>query len=252
MKNIISILGLAVLGFLVHSCEEDEIEQYQESPTVYFSEYSRTYTFAENLDKLNAGFDTIRLPLQISGSATDYDREVAMEVVSDDSLHTAEENMFNIGKGSIPANMFKGHIPLRVNYTPALDDSIYYIRVRLVPTTDFPAVDLEEHKFTISLTNKMTEPSNWHRIRRYFGPYSNSWYRFILETTGLTSIPYWSYNGSADPRNPDPDRWTMSLYELKAYVNLVKEKLDMYNRKHPHDHLKHLDGPEEGKEVVMP
>ena len=252
MKNIISILGLSLLGLLVHSCEKDEINQYEQSPTVYFSEYSRTYTFTENLDKLSMGFDTLRIPLQISGFATDYDREVAMEVVADDTLHTAEADMFSIGKGRIPANQFKGHIPLRINYTPALDDSIYKIRVKLVPTTDFPGVDLEGHKVTISITNKMTEPSNWPRIRRYFGPYSNSWYRFILEATGLTSIPYWSYNGSNDPRNPDPERWTMTMYELKAYVNLVKVKLEEYNRKHPKDHLKHLDGPEEGKEVVMP
>ena len=42
---------------------------YEESPTVYFGEASRTYTFVENMDRITIGYDTVKIPLQISGSA---------------------------------------------------------------------------------------------------------------------------------------------------------------------------------------
>ena len=252
MKFNIFIGCLAVVAVLVASCEHEGVTMYEESPTVYFGESYRSYTFVENMDRIKIGFDTIKLPLQISGSAVNRVRGVVMEALLDDTLHTAGADMFSIAKGSIEANEYKGYIPLRVNYSSALDDSVYQIRLHLVPNKDFPGVDLSDYSFTVSLTNKLTEPSNWSRLRRYFGPYSNSWYRFILETTGLTSIPYWSTNGSSDKNNPDPEKWTMTLYEVKAYAAMVKGALDDYNRKHAQDPLKHEDGDEKGKPVTMP
>lgn len=252
MRYNVFIGCLAIVLFLFGSCEQEGVTMYEQSPTVYFGESYRSYTFVENLDRIKIGFDTVKLPLQISGSAVDRAREVVMEVVSDDTLHTADASMFSIGKGSIEANEYKGYVALRVNYSQALDDSIYQIRLRLVPNKDFPGVDLYGYTFTVALTNKITVPSNWSRLRSYFGPYSNSWYRFILETTGLTSIPYWSTNGSIDKNNPDPEKWTMTLYEVKAYAAMVKVALDDYNRKHPQDPLTHEDGDEKGKPVTMP
>lgn len=252
MKKNILIGTLCTLSLLFGSCEKEGVIMYEESPTVYFGEAARTYTFVENMEHIAIGYDTVKIPLQISGSATDRNREVVMEVVPDDTLHTATADMFSIGTGSIPANGYKGYIPVRVNYSSALDDSIYHIRLKLVANADFQGVDLLNRTFTLSLTNKITQPSNWGRLKTYFGPYSDSWYRFILETTGLTSLPYWSTNGSSDRNNPDPEKWTMSMYEVKAYAALVKETLEDYNRKHPQVPLTHLDGPEKGKPVSMP
>lgn len=246
------IMIFAVLLVSLASCDKEGVTMYVEDPTVYFSEASRVYTFVENMDRIEIGFDTLEIPVLISGSAVDYNRKVVMEIIPDDTLHTASSEMYSIGEGTIEANSYNGYIPLRVNYSSALDDSIYYIRLKLVPNEDFHGVDLDRNTFTVSLTNKLTEPSNWSRLERYFGPYSNSWYRFILETTGLSSLPYWTTNGSLDSSNPDPERWTMTLYEVKAYASQVKIALDDYNRKNPQNHLKHEDGPEKGKEVVMP
>ncbi|WP_286155721.1 DUF4843 domain-containing protein [Parabacteroides goldsteinii] len=252
MKNHILAGCLSLASFLFCSCEKEGVTMYEESPTVYFGEVARTYTFVENMEHIQIGFDTIKIPLQISGSAVERVREVEMIVAPDDTLHTAPNDMFSIGKGSIEACQYKGYIPVRVNYSSALDDSVYRIRLQLTANKDFPGVDLLNRTFTLSLTNKITEPSNWSRIKSYFGPYSNSWYRFILETTGLTSIPYWSTNGSIDKSNPDPEKWTMTLYEVKAYAAMVKVALDNYNRKHLQNPLTHEDGPEKGKPVIMP
>lgn len=252
MKNYILAGCLGAMFVLFASCEKEDIPMYQESPSVYFGEISRAYTFVENMAHITIGYDTVKIPLQISGSAVDRDREVIMEVVLGDTLHTAEADMFSIGKGCIPAQAYKGYVPVRINYSAALDDSVYKIRLKLVANDDFPGVDLLNRTFTLSLTNKIVAPSNWNRLKTYFGSYSDSWYRFILETTGLTSIPYWSMHGSLDTSNPDPEKWTMSMYEVKAYATMVKETLEDYNRKHPQAPLLHEDGPEKGKQVVMP
>lgn len=251
MKKIV-IISLAVLSFLFTSCEKEGVTMYVQDPTVYFSEDSIVYTFVENMDRIDIGFDTLNIPVLISGMAVDYDRKVNIEIIANDVRHTATAEMFTIGEGLVKSNEYRGYIPLQINYVPELDDSIYIARLKLVPNSDFQGVDLDQNTFTLRLTNKLTEPTNWTRLERYFGPYSNSWYRFILETTGLSSLPYWTTNGALDSSNPDPERWTMTLYEVKAYAAQVQIALQDYNRKHPQDHLKHEDGPEKGKEVVMP
>lgn len=254
MKNNIFINSLLTILILLSftSCDKEGTLMYEPSPTIYFGERSRTYTFTENMNRIEIGYDTVKIPVQISGTATDYDRKVIMETVTSDTLHTASADMYTIAEGYVKKGDYKGYVPVRINYSPALDDSVYKIRVKLVPNEDFPGIDLEGRTITISISNKLTEPSNWSRLKNYFGPYSNSWYRFILQKTGLSSLPYWTTNGSKDKTNPDPEKWTMTLYEVKAYAGLVKEELEKYNRKNPQNHLKHEDGPEKGKEVVMP
>ncbi|MFR7825282.1 MAG: hypothetical protein ACLU30_20340 [Odoribacter splanchnicus] len=85
MKNNILIGCLGVMAFLFSSCEKEGITMYEESPTVYFGEASRTYTFVENMDRITIGYDTVKIPLQISGSAINRNREVVMEVASNDT-----------------------------------------------------------------------------------------------------------------------------------------------------------------------
>ena len=254
MKNKVFTIGFcAAFSFLLlfSSCKKEEIMSYEQSPSIYFGEDSRLYTFTENISRIEIGYDTVKIPVQISGLATGYDRKVRMEAATSDTLNTAATNMYSIGEGYISKGMFKGYVPVRINYTKDLDDSVYVIRVRLAGNTDFPGVDLSGRTISISITNKMTQPSNWSRIQTKFGPYSESWYRFILLKTGLPSIPYWSPNGSADKNNPDPEKWTMNSMELSAYAALVKDELQRYNNS-PAGPLMHEDGPQKGKPVTMP
>ena len=124
------------------------------------------------------------------------------------------------------------------------------IKVRLSPEDTITA---EESMYELLyITNKIGRPANWSQLNNYFGEYSDSWYRFILDATGLPSLPYWSPRGSADPNNPDPERWTMTGTEVKAYAALVKEKLTEYNNEHPGNPLKHEDGEYKGQPVTMP
>ena len=136
MKKIV-IISLAVLSFLFASCEKEGVTMYVQDPTVYFSEDSIVYTFVENMDRIDIGFDTLNIPVLISGMAVDYDRKVNIEVIANDVRHTATAEMFTIGEGLVKSNEYRGYIPLQINYVPELDDSIYIARLRLVPNSDF-------------------------------------------------------------------------------------------------------------------
>ena len=123
MKKIV-IISLAVLSFLFASCEKEGVTMYVQDPTVYFSEDSIVYTFVENMDRIDIGFDTLNIPVLISGMAVDYDRKVNIEVIANDVRHTATAEMFTIGEGLVKSNEYRGYIPLQINYVPELDDSI--------------------------------------------------------------------------------------------------------------------------------
>jgi len=250
-KNIILSGLLAVLLVLV-SCSKEEIMLYEEATGVYFNNSSTTYNFIEHAGNIDIGNDTINIPILLTGTAVGYDRPVKMEVAVDDTLLTAEKGMYEILGGGIPANEYAGQIKVQVNYSKALDDSIYVARFRIVPNEHFAVTDLNRITYSLNITNKFTQPANWGRLSSAFGNYSNSWYAFILKVTGLSSIPYWSYRGSEDPSNPDPERWTMTYNERQAYAAKVKVELTKYNNTHPGNPLLHEDGKYKGKQVVMP
>lgn len=252
MKNSIIFLSLAVIVLsLLSSCKKDETLLYQQEAGVYFNGRQTVYSFVENITNKQLGADTVNIPLLITGFALDKERSVLVEVIKD-SLSTASNEMFEVIKATIPANSYMGHISLKINYSPLLDDSIYVARFALRSNIDFPFVDLNEATYSVSMTSKFTQPANWSRLRSSFGEYSNSWYEFILKTTELKSLPYWSYRGSADPSNPDPKRWTMTFVEMRAYAALVKFELSKYNNAHPGKPLTHSDGPKKDEPVVMP
>lgn len=251
MKKIL-YMAIAAMTVMLASCSKDEIMLYENEPGVYFNSYSTTYNFIENAINIDYGADTINIPVLITGQAADRDRVLNMQVNTGDTLLTAEDGMYEILGGTVPANSYSGAIQVKVNYSKALDDSVYVARFKLVSNEDFPVIDLNQRVFSLSITNKFTQPANWRRLRSSFGNYSNSWYKFILQTTGLSSIPYWSYQGSADKNNPDPKRWTMTYVQMRAYAALVKEALTKYNNSHPGNPLKHEDGDYKGQAVTMP
>lgn len=252
MKNYIKILIFILFTFItLSSCQKNESLMYEQEAGVYFSGIETIYSFVENINNKELGSDTVNIPLMITGFATESVRKVDVEIVKD-SLSTASDEMFQIVSAEIPGSSFMGHIAMKINYSPLLDDSIYVARIRIRSNEDFPVTDLNFTTYSVSMTSKFIQPENWGRLRSSFGEYSNSWYEFILKTTELKSLPYWSTNGSADPSNPDPERWTMTYNEVRAYAALVKFELSKYNNAHPGFPLTHKDGPENGKPVIMP
>lgn len=257
MKIRIIIIFLFVsLIVSMQSCKQEKIEIYKQEAGVYFDpELPRSvYTFTENLDKIDVGYDYINIPVLISGSAADADREFDVVFMKDDTLHTAKDGMLEIAKGLVRANSYGGHIQVKVNYSKLLDDSIYVARIRIVQSEDFPAVDLSARTLSVSFGNIFAEPENWNKLKRYFGNvYSNSWYKWVLKTSGYSSLPY-KYSRGSDHSGITPEeakRWPMRLEEIQSISAKVKIALVKYNNDNPGNPMRHEDGDKKGELVTM-
>lgn len=248
--NILQLLiGIACMG-TISSCNKDEIDVYEKAPGIYFNGYSTTYNFLENPNNKVLGCDTVNIPFLITGESVNYERNIKIRLAVEDTI-TAPDGVYEILPGSVPADSYQGILPVKINYSPLLDDSVYVTKFRIVATDEFPIVDLNRGVFKLFITNKFEQPANWERLQSHFGNYSDSWYRFILEVTKLPSIPYWSYQGSKDKNNPDPERYPMTYNEMRAYRALVNEALTKYNNAHPGNPLKHEDGKYKGQVITL-
>lgn len=251
MKKIKFCLFAFMAMFYLQSCGNSEIITYSDDAGVYFKDLKSVYTFLGKAEKVEIGYDTVKVFVVMTGRIENYDREFEVVLRPDDSLQTISSDMITVNKGVVKAGEYSGYIPVQVNYSAALDDSIYVARMNLIPTKDFPITDLNYTVHTISITNMFTEPENWElSLKPVFGPYSNYWYKWILETTGRESLPY----KAGTLTDEEKLIWTMTAVERNAVAAQVKEALTIYNSKNPDNVLKHEDGLGDlkGQPVVMP
>ena len=155
MEKKMKIMVMAgILLMLLVRCGKDEIELYDEFPSVYFNGSSVSYSFIEKPD---AAQDTVRLPVLITGMAADADRIFKIEAVADTNT-TA---------------------------TPDLR-----LKVKVANNQDFKAGFVQSMYYQISWTARLQAPSNWAYLQTYFGPYSTRYYKFIIQVTGRSTFPY--------------------------------------------------------------
>lgn len=227
---------------LISSCSKEKTYIYQQNGGAFFdlSEYS--YSF---IDDPGVTTKIVNLPISISGSSVGEDREIIAEIPEGDTITTAEKVQYKIGKGVVKANQYIGIIPIEITYDERMDDSTFVLALKLVATADFPEVKLNSRTMKLSFTNKIIRPANWSWLRWYFGtPYSTAWWKFIMEVTGRTSLPYF-------PTNADKVTWWMSADDIIAYQGLVREALLKFNAG-PKGPLVHDDGEYKNTKVEMP
>lgn len=238
-------LWLGAVGLLT-SCEQKGIEIYEDKPGVSFEATQTSYSF---MDHPGIDQDTLKLTVLLSGLSRDYDRVVKVDVLRDTTT-TASEESYELLNGVIRQDEYKGVIPIVLKYTADLDTAIRKLTVTLLETEDFQEIGLGVTTFQILFSARVIKPDNWDPwLYRYFGNYSDSWYRFILEVTNMTSIPCWGTN--METQNPDPEIYWMTPRQATALKNKVKLALIEYNSTHD-EPLRHEDGEWDGQEVVMP
>ncbi len=239
-----TLISICLLLVIV-SCQKDEIIIYKQlSGVSFFSNSSKanyTYSFVENPGK---SMDTINVPVIISGSAFDVDREVIAVAITD-SVTTANVEHYEILKGNVPAGEIQGLIPVILKKAAHHDTIIDTLRIKINSNIDFPLTELGITYCDIEFTSKIIQPANWWILKYYFGPFSTRWWKFIMEVTGRTSLPYNGYNNVSE-------EWPMTYTEIGAYKQIVKAALIKYNKEHQSEPLKHDDGENEGAVVEMP
>ena len=245
IKRMISgwVTGALFLG-LLSACEKEKTLMYEQEAGVYFyGQAASEYSFVTNL-----GGDVYVQNIRVAttGDSVSYDRKVMIAVVEGDTnyVNTARPEQYQLLEGIVPAGKFEGSVAVELHRTKDMSDSTFIVHVKLVPNEDFPLAGFDRRYFALSVTDQLTEPSNWNYLSYYFGNFSVSWYRFILGVLDLPLIPF-------DIEVPEGiEEWTYT--ELDAAVAQVRTALYKYNREHPGEPLRHEDGRYEGDEVVMP
>lgn len=251
MKNTNIILVVLFVCISIFSCKKDKIDIYEQDASVYFNGAQPVYSFFENPDKVEVGFDTVYAPIKISGSAVDYDRYVNVEVVDTAKRHTALPKMYALERGVVKANEYVGSVPVRINYTKELDDSSRVLVLRISSNEDFRLNDFSQLSH-ISFGNVAMRPENWTMLSRVFGNYSNSWYAFILKTLDMNSIPckYSAGEFQSGITKEEAERWPMTYAEMAALGYVVKLALIEYNNTHD-EPMQHEDGQYKDTDVSM-
>lgn len=254
MKKTINILAVLCMVCLAGtSCRKTEPQLFADRTGVYFQLATYEFSFSEYPGETEF---RISIPIKVMGRLSGEERHVKAELytyekVEDEETNqkranTADPSTYEILEGVIPGDSVGGAFYVNLKYSPELEEDTRQFHINIVPNDDFPEALYNSTPLKIVFSAKEMRPANWIYLQSFFGTYSTSWWKFIKETTGRTSFPYWGYN------NPDPELWWMEYDEVAQWATIVKRALRDYNQRHPDAPLTHDDGEQQGEEVVMP
>lgn len=224
------------------SCKKQEIPVYQQSAGAYFTTDSVAYSFIENPNEQSV---IVNLPISISGDSTNYDRKVNVRIITD-SVTNAEVTMYEVKEIVVEAGKFSGNLPIVVNYDRRMDTEEFKVLFTVAPSEDFALVQLNQRNCVLKFSNKIIKPINWDGgLGDKFGTYSTRWWKFIMEKTQKTSLPY-----HPGLKVTDPERWWMTVREIDIYQSFMRLELAKYNAANPP--MMHDDGEKANQLVSMP
>lgn len=162
----------------------------------------------------------------IMGNAADYDRTAAIQVVADKT--TATTDLYELPLTvTVPAGEVKGTLPVTLKRSEVLQTKEARLCIEVAATSDFQVGVEEQKRFTLIWNDILTMPTNWDDLEEFFGSYSNTKYRFMIENSdGITEF----------------DADTMSWAQLQSYKMKFQNALNDYNDAHPGNPLRDENG----------
>ena len=163
---------------------------------------------------------------QIMGSAADHDRTANIAVVSDKTTATAD--LYQLPTAvTIPAGQAKATFQVILKRADVLATKSVRLRIAVEPSADFQKGVNEEDHLTFIWNDQISKPKNWAQLEEFFGEYSDTKYRFMLENAGgLTEF--------------DTDALTWA--QLQSYKIMFQNALNDYNAVHPGNPLTDENG----------
>lgn len=228
IRNIL-LAAVAVLGMA--SCSNDDF-LYQDQARVRLVG-PKIYT--SGTDSLNFSFvtvpsgtdsKTLNVDVYIMGTAANRDRTAAISI--DAAKTTATSDMYEMPTTvTIPADSTHAVLPVVIKRTDAILTKSVYLYIRVAESADFAVGVNEQNHLMLIWNDKISKPNNWDDLTEFFGEYSDTKYRFMLETlTGVGEL----------------DADTMSWALLMSYRIKCQNALDTYNAAHPSSPLTDENG----------
>jgi len=221
----------ACMAAALSACSVDDFTYQDEArvrlggPEIYAAGTdSLTFSFVTYSDETQQM--VMDIDVYLMGNTTDYDRTAAVQIVGDKTTATAD--MYDLPLSvTLPADSAHATLPVTLKRRSALTAKAVRLCIEVVETSDFKVGVEEERRFTLIWSDVIAKPKNWSDLEEFFGSYSDTKYRFMIENAGgLTEF--------------DTDE--MSWAQLQNYKMKFQNALDDYNAAHPGNPLRDEDG----------
>lgn len=226
MKYVLTIS----LSMLLLSCQNEDF-YYQDEAR---ARLEGPYEWALGTDSIDYSFafypssvteTVMHMTLFIMGETHPDDRMVKIEV--DQHNTTALPAQYACPTEiSVPANSYSVPFNVVLKRTPDLSSKNVRLRIRITDSGDFKTGVVEHNSFTIKWNDMLSRPRNWDELAEFFGAFSLTKFRFIIDTLGIGEF----------------DTNVMTWGQLNNYRIVMKNALTAYNETNPGNPMKDENG----------
>ena len=228
-KNI--FIALAAL-LAMASCSSDEDFFYRDEARIrlvgpeIWTAGSDSLTFSFVTTTAGTIEKAMDVEAQIMGTVADNDRTANIAVVNDKTTATAD--LYQLPTTvTIPAGQAKATFQVILKRADVLATKSVRLRIAVEPSADFQKGVNEADHLTFIWNDQISKPKNWAQLEEFFGAYSDTKYRFMLENAGgLTEF----------------DTDTLTWAQLQSYKIMFQNALNDYNAAHPGNPLTDENG----------
>jgi len=227
---------LCLLSVLLFSSCAKDLEPYENQPQVYFFERATdlnktritTKSFSFMSFPSTVTKDTLKIKVKTMGYPADYDRVVRGKLIAEGT--TAVEGVnFDFIDGVVKAGQVEGQLWILLYRTADIKSRSLQLNLGIAETKDFKPGVVEDNFFSVSWSDNLVKPSNWDgfiSLSAFFGTYSTTKYRFIIDVLGITEF---KLQQSARVPLAEGEYSSAMMIDFK---NRMKEALVIYNSTH--------------------
>ena len=218
------IFGAATLMLALFACENDpyrwEGSAYARfvGPVIWtLNTDSMEFTFARYATDVTEF--VVDAEIKLIGVAADYDRDVVLQVAEAET--TAESTMYSFETTVVvPAGEVVAPCYITLKRSEELQDSTYRLKIVVTDEGEITSGVEEWNQLIITFSDQLAKPTNWDEyLAPFFGVYSDTKFRFIISTTGVTEFTYGQEGG-------------MTWGEMYNYSLTMANALEEYNATH--------------------
>ncbi|WP_316797721.1 DUF4843 domain-containing protein [Pedobacter frigidisoli] len=223
------------MAILFSSCEK-EVDTYTNDPRLYFFERgtdllqtritSKSFSFVPLASSIVT--DTIKIKVKTMGLATATDRVFRGATIKQGTT-AVEGTDYAFIDGKIKAGQVEGLLPVVLYRTAKIKSASLTLNLTIADSQDFKVGVVEDQAFTLNWSDDIVKPANWDgliSLTFYFGTYSKTKFRFIIDVTGIADFPL--QQSGRVPLNPGEYSNSM-MNDIKLRV---KDALAAYNSSH--------------------
>ncbi len=219
--------AVALFLGLFASCKEEpylwESEDYARivGPEVW-TQGTDSMTFTFSVYPEDTTVFAVEAELFVQGKVADCDRAIALAI--DEVRTTAAAGDYTMPEEVVlKAGEYRAGFEILLHRTEKLKNEEVRLSIGIAPSGDLQGGVRSESTLTVVWNDRITPPANWSVLEEFFGKYSDTKYRFIISTLGISTFPYgeaqeftwgrmWNYRLTMiealeaynnDPANPD-------------------------------------------------